>query len=287
MGKIFRISLTLIVVTVAGIAGHWIWSHYLYSPWTRDGRVRAEIITIAPDVSGWVNQLNVKDNQVVNKGDVLFTVDDTRYKATIAELNAKAESQKLAWELAKHKYKRRIGLTNDNLVSKETFDEAFINTELARTSYELAQAQLNTAKIDLARTQIHAPENGTLINLSLRNGNYVSKGNSVFSLVKQDSLYITGYFEETKIPLVHIGQNAEVSLMSGGHVLHGKVVSIGKAIANTNVTTNGQLLPQIGQTFNWVRLSQRIPVDIQLDNIPKDIELSVGMTVSIQLQTDQ
>lgn len=67
MGKIFRISLTLIVVAVAGIAGHWIWSHYLYSPWTRDGRVRAEIITIAPDVSGWVNQLNVKDNQVVNK----------------------------------------------------------------------------------------------------------------------------------------------------------------------------------------------------------------------------
>lgn len=287
MGKIFRISLTLIVVAVAGIAGYWIWSHYLYSPWTRDGRVRAEIITIAPDVSGWVNQLNVKDNQVVNKGDVLFTVDDTRYKATIAELNAKAESQKLAWELAKHKYKRRIGLTNANLVSKETFDEAFINTELARTSYELAQAQLNTAKIDLARTQIHAPENGTLINLSLRNGNYVSKGNSVFSLVKQDSLYITGYFEETKIPLVHIGQNADVSLMSGGHVLHGKVVSIGKAIANTNVTTNGQLLPQIGQTFNWVRLSQRIPVDIQLDSIPKDIELSVGMTVSIQLQTDK
>jgi RND family efflux transporter MFP subunit len=287
MGKIFRISLTLIVVAVAGIAGHWIWSHYLYSPWTRDGRVRAEIITIAPDVSGWVNQLNVKDNQVVNKGDVLFTVDDTRYKATIAELNAKAESQKLAWELAKHKYKRRIGLTNANLVSKETFDEAFINTELARTSYELAQAQLNTAKIDLARTQIHAPENGTLINLSLRNGNYVSKGNSVFSLVKQDSLYITGYFEETKIPLVHIGQNADVSLMSGGHVLHGKVVSIGKAIANTNVTANGQLLPQIGQTFNWVRLSQRIPVDIQLDSIPKDIELSVGMTVSIQLQTDK
>lgn len=287
MGKIFRISLTLIVVAIAGIAGYWIWSHYLYSPWTRDGRVRAEIITIAPDVSGWVNQLNVKDNQVVNKGDVLFTVDDTRYKATIAELNAKAESQKLAWELAKHKYKRRIGLTNANLVSKETFDEAFINTELARTSYELAQAQLNTAKIDLARTQIHAPENGTLINLSLRNGNYVSKGNSVFSLVKQDSLYITGYFEETKIPLVHIGQNADVSLMSGGHVLHGKVVSIGKAIANTNVTTNGQLLPQIGQTFNWVRLSQRIPVDIQLDSIPKDIELSVGMTVSIQLQTDK
>lgn len=93
--------------------------------------------------------------------------------------------------------------------------------------------------------------------------------------------------KKPKIPLVHIGQNADVSLMSGGQVLHGKVTSIGKAIANTNVTTNGQLLPQIGQTFNWVRLSQRIPVDIELDSIPKDIELSVGMTVSIQLQTDK
>ena len=287
MGKILRIMLTLIVVAVAGIAGHWIWSHYLYSPWTRDGRVRADIITITPDVSGWVNQLNVADNQLVNKGDVLFTVDDTRYKATIAELNAKAESQKFAWELAKHKYKRRIALTNGNLVSKETIDEAFINTELARTSYELALAQLNTAKIDLERTQILAPEDGTLINLNLRYGNYVSKGNAVFSLVKKNSLYVTGYFEETKIPLIHLGQGADINLMSGGHVLHGKVISIGKAIANTNVTTNGQLLPQINQTFNWVRLAQRIPVDIQLEAIPPDVELSVGMTASIQLHTDK
>ena len=287
MGKILRIMLTLIVVAVAGIAGHWIWSHYLYSPWTRDGRVRADIITITPDVSGWVNQLNVADNQLVNKGDVLFTVDDTRYKATIAELNAKAESQKFAWELAKHKYKRRIALTNGNLVSKETIDEAFINTELARTSYDLALAQLNTAKIDLERTQILAPEDGTLINLNLRYGNYVSKGNAVFSLVQKNSLYVTGYFEETKIPLIHLGQGADINLMSGGHVLHGKVISIGKAIANTNVTTNGQLLPQINQTFNWVRLTQRIPVDIQLTAIPPDVELSVGMTASIQLHTDK
>ena len=287
MGKILRIMLTLIVVAVAGIAGHWVWSHYLYSPWTRDGRVRGDIITITPDVSGWVNQLNVKDNQVVNKGDVLFTVDDTRYKATIAELNAKTESQKLTWELAKHKYKRRIALTNGNLVSKETIDEAHIDTELARTSYELALAQLNTAKIDLERTQILAPEDGTLINLNLRYGNYVSKGNAVFSLVKKDSLYVTGYFEETKIPFIHLGQSADINLMSGGHVLHGKVISIGKAIANTNVTTNGQLLPQINQTFNWVRLAQRIPVDIQLEAIAPDIELSVGMTASIQLHTDQ
>ncbi|GIU03785.1 efflux RND transporter periplasmic adaptor subunit [Shewanella glacialipiscicola] len=287
MGKILRIMLTLIVVAVAGIAGHWVWSHYLYSPWTRDGRVRGDIITITPDVSGWVNQLNVKDNQVVNKGDVLFTVDDTRYKATIAELNAKTESQKLTWELAKHKYKRRIALTNGNLVSKETIDEAHIDTELARTSYELALAQLNTAKIDLERTQILAPEDGTLINLNLRYGNYVSKGNAVFSLVQKNSLYVTGYFEETKIPLIHLGQGADINLMNGGHVLHGKVISIGKAIANTNVTTNGQLLPQINQTFNWVRLAQRIPVDIQLEAIPPDVELSVGMTASIQLHTDK
>ncbi|EKO3507830.1 HlyD family secretion protein [Vibrio fluvialis] len=284
MGKLFRISLTLAVVIIAVIAGHWVWNHYLYSPWTRDGRIRAEVITIAPDVSGWVKTLNVKDNQPVTKGDLIFSVDDTRYQAKIKELTAQVENKQYSLDLARHQYRRRQQLTDKKLISEETVESARINTELAQASLDIAKAQLNSAQINLDRTQVHAPADGTLINLNLREGNYVSQGSSVISLVKTDSFYVTGYFEETKLPLIKVGQKAKISLMSGGEPLTGSVVSIGKAIADSNTSSNGQLLPQVQQTFNWVRLAQRIPVDIKLDPLPEGINISAGMTVSIYLQ---
>jgi len=284
MGKLARVSLTLVTLIVAVFLGHWIWQHYLYSPWTRDGRVRAHVITIAPDVSGWVNDIHVGDNQSVKKGDVIFTVDDTRYKAAIAELKAQVENKQYAWELAKHQYERRQTLTKEKMLSEETAESARIGTELARSNYELAEAQLATAQINLDRTVVRAPADGSIINLTLRNGNYVSQGKSVLSLVQSGSFYVTGYFEETKIPLIKLGQKAKITLMSGGEPLTGTVSSIGEAIADSNTTGNSQLLPQIQQTFNWVRLAQRIPVDIKLDNYPDNVNLSAGMTVSIHLE---
>ncbi len=283
MGKLARISLTLVTLVVAIVLGHWIWQHYLYSPWTRDGRIRAHVITIAPDVSGWVNGLKVSDNQEVKKGDVIFTVDDTRYKAAITELQAQVENKKYAWELAKHQYSRRKTLSDEKLASAETAESARIATELAKSNYDLAMAQLATANINLDRTVIRAPADGSIINLTLRDGNYVSQGKSVLSLVKAHSFYVTGYFEETKIPLIKLGQKATITLMSGGKSLTGTVTSIGGAIADSNTTGNSQLLPTIQQTFNWVRLAQRIPVDIKLDDYPDSFNLSAGMTVSIHL----
>ncbi|MCH1924302.1 HlyD family secretion protein [Shewanella sp. C32] len=283
-GQITRITITLIVVVVAVLCGRWIWDHYLYSPWTRDGRVRANIITIAPDVSGWVKQLNVADNARVTQGQLLFAVDDTRYQAALAELQAQLHSREIALELAKHRYERRKKLTKTELISDEDLETARINTESAKADYALAEAELNTAKINLERTQIVAPESGNIINLTLRQGNYVHQGTAVLSLVQQDSFYVTGYFEETKLPLIHVGQTAKISLMSGGPTLSGRVESIGKAIADTNTSSNGQLLPQVQQTFNWVRLAQRIPVDIKLDPLPENVSISAGMTASIHLQ---
>ncbi|WP_115720511.1 efflux RND transporter periplasmic adaptor subunit [Gallaecimonas mangrovi] len=285
MGQILRIAVTLLFVAVAIIAGTWVWNHYLYSPWTRDGRVRANVVTIAPDVSGWVNQLNVKDNQVVKKGDVVFTIDATRYKAAIAEDQAAVEKAQYSWELAKHKYDRRKQLIAKKVISDEDLETYRINTELAKAAYDLAEAQLAAAQIDLDRTVVKAPENGTIMNLNLREGNYVSKGNSVLSLVKKQSFYVTGYFEETKMPLIHVGQKAVIHLMSGGKPLTGTVVSIAKGIADSNTAANSQLLPQVQQTFNWVRLAQRIPVDIKLDTVPEGVTLSAGMTASIDIKT--
>lgn len=286
MAKLLRVGITLLVVAVAIVAGSWVWNYYLYSPWTRDGRIRAEVITVAPDVSGWVTQFNVANHQAVSQGELLFTIDDTRYKAALAEAEAKVAQERSAWELARHQYQRRQGLSDSPAISEEDQVTYRINMESAKASYELARAALATARIDLERTQVVAPEDGTISNLHLRQGNYVTQGAAVLSLVKDDSFYVTGYFEETKLQLVHVGQSARMTLMGGGRELTGEVVSIARGIADTNTSSNEQMLPQVQQTFNWVRLAQRIPVDIRLDSMPEDIHLSAGMTVSIYLDAE-
>lgn len=281
-----RVALTVAVVLLAILAGYWIWQHYLYSTWTRDGRVRAEVITIAPDVSGWVTSLNVTDNQEVKQGDVILNIDDARARTMVEQLEAQVAGNQYALELAQHQYERRRQLSQkDQLVSDETIESARITVKQAEATLKLSQAKLNAAKLDVERSQVTAPQDGYIVNLNLREGNYVSQGKPVLSLVKKGSLYVTGYFEETKLPMIHVGQQANVHLMSGGQPLTGKVTSIGRAIADSNTTSNGQLLPQVQQTFNWVRLAQRIPVDIELD--PFDgVQLSAGMSATIHLATE-
>ncbi|GGC59089.1 efflux RND transporter periplasmic adaptor subunit [Marinobacter halophilus] len=286
MGKLLRVGITLLVVAIAVVAGSWVWNHYLYSPWTRDGRIRADVITIAPDVSGWVTQLSVKNNQAVKQGDLLFTIDDTRYQAVLAEARAKVAQSQSALELARHRYQSRQGLSDPQAINEEDLETYRFNMESARAGHELAKAELEVARIDLERTQVVAPADGTVSNLHLRQGNYVNKGTAVLSQVKADSFYVTGYFEETKIQLVQVGQTARMTLMGGDRKLTGTVVSIARGIADINTSSNPQMLPQVQQAFNWVRLAQRIPVDIALDPVPEDIHLSAGMTVSINLDTE-
>ncbi|CAG9296686.1 HlyD family secretion protein [Celerinatantimonas diazotrophica] len=284
MAKSLRILITVFSVAAAIAAGWWIWNDYMYSPWTRDGRIRAEIITVAPDVSGWVTKLDIVNDQKVAKNQPLFSVDNKRYLAAVAQAKATLENKKYSWELAKHKYQRRKELTDKQAISEEDLETSRINTKVAKANFDLAKAELAVAQLNLNRTKVIAPEAGDIVNLSLNQGNYVSRGKAVLAIVKAHSFYVTGYFEETKIPLIHVGQQATITLMSGGKPFTGHVESIGRAISNSNTNGNQQLLPQINQTFNWVRLAQRIPVDIKLDPLPKDVHLSAGMTVSIQLK---
>ncbi len=283
MSTVSRILTTLVIMVIAGLSGSWVWAHYMHSPWTRDGRVRADVVTIAPDISGWVTHLTVHDNQVVKKGDVIFEIDSARYRAAVDERQAKVDHALQAWRLAKSRYERRIKLGSINALSAEEVDNHKMQAVLAETEYKVARAELETAKIDLSRTQVIAPANGTITNLNLQQGNYVTQGHAVLSLIKANSLYVTGYFEETKLPLIRPGQKATLTLMNDSPPLEGTVTSIAKGVANTNTYGDSLLLPKVEQAFNWVRLAQRIPVDISLDNIPAGIILSAGMSVSINL----
>ena len=283
MRSTIRVGITLAMVAVAIFAGSWIWQHYMYSPWTRDARVRAEVVTIAPDVSGWVVELKVRDNQQVKAGDLLMSIDRDRYQAAVEKARAVVDIRRQQLSLREHEASRRSRL-GAQAISAELLENAQINAEMARGEYREAQADLRVAELNLARSEVRAPRDGQITNLVLAQGNYVNAGQAVMALVDTNSFYVQAYFEETKLPRIQVGAPVEVWLMGGDQQIRGEVESISRGITDRNVSPDGQLLADVEPTFNWVRLAQRIPVRIKIDQVPEGMLLSAGMTASVRVE---
>ncbi|MGJ3443127.1 HlyD family secretion protein [Pseudomonas sp. Je.1.5.c] len=281
-----RTLVTLCVVIIAVFAGYHLWQYYMLTPWTRDARVRADVVVIAPDVSGWVRELKVQDNQQVKAGDVLMSIDRERFQAAFDQAKAVAETRAQQLHLREREAARRTALGPD-AISAELRENAQINAAVARGELHEAQAQLQVAKINLERSEVRAPRSGHITNLRLAQGNYVNTGQSVMALVDDSTFYIQAYFEETKLPRIRVGDSVKVWLMGAGDSMQGHVQSISRGITDANSNPDSQLLPEVEPTFNWVRLAQRIPVRIRLDQVPQGVTLSAGMTASVQVHEDQ
>ena len=283
MRSTIRVGITLAMVAVAVLAGSWIWQHYMYSPWTRDARVRADVVTIAPDVSGWVLDLKVRDNQQVKAGDLLMTIDRDRYQAAVEKAQAVVDIRKQQLSLREHEASRRARL-GSQAISAELRENAQINAEMARSEFREAQADLRIAQLNLERSEVRAPRDGQITNLRLAQGNYVTAGQAVMALVDTGSFYVQAYFEETKLPRIQVGAPVEIWLMGGEQEIRGAVEGISRGITDRNASPDGQLLANVEPTFNWVRLAQRIPVRIKLDGVPESVQLSAGMTASVRVE---
>ncbi|MBV8872100.1 MAG: HlyD family secretion protein [Metakosakonia sp.] len=273
---------TLLVLAVALAAGWWLWNFYMQAPWTRDGKVRAEQVSITPQVSGSITELNIKDNQLVKAGDILLRIDDTPYK--IAVLNAQAQLARAQTDLSKanNEANRRRHLSK-NYISAEDLDTANINVKAMQASVNAAEAALQQAQWQLSQTQVKAPVDGWITNLSTRTGNYATAGQPLFALIDSHSFYVVGYFEETKLRHIRQGAAAQIVLYSGNITLQGHVSSIGRAIYDQSVETDSGLVADIKPNVPWVRLAQRVPVRIQFDSLPADVTLVSGTTCTVSI----
>jgi multidrug resistance efflux pump len=284
MKTITRLLLTLVLVAAGCAGGYQLWDYYMLSPWTRDARVQADVVSIAPDVAGFVDDLRVKDNQFVHKGDVLLVIDRERYTRALATADATVAARQAEMEMRQHEAARRAKLTSLS-ISAEAQEDAMLTAESAVASYRQAQADGSTAQLNLDRTVLRAPVNGFVTNLTLDVGQYASVGTKVMALIDSDTYRVTGYFEETKIPAVKQNGPVDIYLMSGGPVLRGHVESISRGITDRDNPAGPELLTNANPTFEWVRLAQRIPVRIHIDEVPKGVVISSGMTCTVVVET--
>lgn len=278
--KSFQVVITVAVVAAAVLSSRNLWNRYMNSPWTRDGRVRADVVNIAADVSGPVIRVAVKDNQLVHKGDLLFTVDRVRYRLALAKAAALVAARRTEMTMRQQEAKRRARLESV-VVSAEMRENSESQADAASAMYDQAMVEAETAKLNLARTEVRAPVDGYITNLSVHPGDYATAGRAMLAEIDKNSFWVYGYFEETKLHLLHCGDQVDIRLMDNAHMLKGHVESLARGISDHDNPTGRELLSDVNPIFNWVRLAQRVPVRIRLDPVPNKIHLAAGMTCTV------
>lgn len=279
MKKLFSLIATLSVLALALWLGRVLWVNYMDTPWTRDGRVRADVINVAADVAGVVVEVPVRDNQLVKKGDVLMLIDPDHYQLAVKQAQALVASRKATWDMRRLNASRRADL--DNLViSSESREDASNIAGSAQAEYQLAQAQLEAAELNLKRTRVLSAVDGYVTNLNVHRGDYAKMGESKMAVVDRHSFWVYGFFEETKLPHIRVGDSVDMQLMSG-ESLKGHVESIARGIYDRDNPQSRDLIADVNPTFNWVRLAQRVPVRIHLDQVPEGLVLAAGITCTV------
>ena len=277
-----RTLLTLVVLLVAIVAGWQLWRYYMLEPWTRDGRVRADVVQIAADVPGLISDVFVHDNEKVSKGQQLFQIDKRRFQYALDQATADVASDQTDLDQTKRDLVRSKTLTNI-AITQQQVEKAQQAVDVAQAKLDAAKAALEVARLNLERSTVVAPVNGIVTNFDLLPGRYVNVGAPVFALIDSDSFRVDGYFEETKLRRIRIGEDATVKLIGDSRVLSGHVESIAYGIEDQNRTTSSELLASVNPTFSWVRLAQRIPVRIKLDDVPADLLLVAGRTATVSV----
>lgn len=278
-----RYLITLSVAAVAAFCFWQMWQLYMGTPWTRDGTVRAYVVTMAPEIYGRIVELPVRDNQFVKKGQLLMVIEPTNFEIAVKVAEAAVEQAQAVAINARADSERRDKLMKEAVSTeeKETYKAKWLSAE---ASYQQAVANLELAKVNLERTHIYSPVNGYVTNLLAQLGDYAHIGDNLISVVNSDSFWVDGYFEETSLDRIQVGDEANVKLMGYSPIVTGHVDSIARGINVPNAQPNGEGLAKVNPIFTWVRLAQRIPVRVHIDHVPPGVILAIGMTATVEIE---
>jgi RND family efflux transporter MFP subunit len=229
--KLFSYLLTLTLVGSAAWAAGSLYYRYLQTPWTRDGQVRANIVGIAPRVSGPIVRVAVHDNQSVHKGDLLFEIDPEDFQAQVDLAVGQVQNGEASLKQQTQNLQRQTELYRTHVNALQDFQNAQDSFEAARAQLVSAKANLELARLNLGYTKVVAPLEGFVTNMNTSSGTYVTAGNQLMALVDTSSFWVAGYFKENQLPHIRTGQKALITLMGHyGRPFEGIVQTVGWGI---------------------------------------------------------
>src|SRR5467141_912838 len=280
--NLLRYLTTGVLVVAALVAARYGWRVYVMSPWTRDGMVRVQVANVAPQISGQIVEVRTYDNQHVHKGDKLYVIEKFDFEVALDNAKATILNRAADLEVKKAQNARRVALTtlSTSIEEKQVFDG---NAKMAEAALASAKAALAQSEINLQRTEVRSPVDGYVTNLLMRVGDYARAGTPNVSVIDEHSYWIDGYFEETKLANVHVGDDVEATLLGYEGPIRGRIESITGGISAANAASSTQGLPNVDPIFTWVRLAKRIPVRIRIEQVPPDVSLVAGMTCSVSV----
>lgn len=286
MNLFIKIVVSGLLFGCAGYFGYEKFQDYINNPWTRDGQVRAQVIQVAPRVSGTVIHINIKDNQFVHKGDLLFEIDPSPFEIQVKQIQAELKREKINAKGRKVEYERvnKIASRDKGAVSEKDLVRHEVNYFSSLAKIDSLKEKLNNAKLNLTFTKIYASVDGYVSNINFQIGSQAVANQPILALVDTNSFWVFGFFRENMIRDIHIGDAARVTLLAyPNQPLSGSVESIGWGISHSDGNPGSNLLPSIKPVFQWIRLAQRIPVRVKLDKLPKDVELRFGLSASVMV----
>jgi multidrug resistance efflux pump len=281
--RVVPILITLGTVAAAILLAWATWQVYMSSAWTRDGTVRAYVVTMAPEVAGRIVKLPVAGDQFVHKGDVLFEIDSADYRIALEQAQAQAERDGAALDYARENQNRQATLAKEGWATTDIYQQTTSTLHQSEGIVALDKAAIAKAQLDLSRTVIRSPVNGYVTNLLAQFGDYASVGQKLISVVDTDSFWVDGYFEETSLGRIHDGDAATVKLMGYSQLVRGHVGGVARGINVPNAQPDQAGLASVNPIFTWVRLAQRVPVRIHIDQVPVGVRLVAGMTATVQI----
>jgi multidrug resistance efflux pump len=274
---------TLVIALLAILIALLTWQHYVAAPWTRNGNMRVQVASVAPQISGYINDVRVADNQLVHRGDVLYTIESFDFE--VAQLTGAATVQQRAADLQVKQLQSERRQHLSNLATTPEQQQIYAGNAIqAKAALDAAQQQLAQAEINLQRTKVRSPVNGYVTNLLMSVGDFAHVGTTNISIIDTDSFWIDGYFEETKMAGICVGDRAEAKLMGYSEPIIGHVGTVTRGISTSNAASGTQGLPNVDPVYTWVRLAQRVPVRVFIDAVPAGVPLVSGMTATITVR---
>jgi membrane fusion protein (multidrug efflux system) len=273
--KLF-IVVSLSVFSIVSVS-YWIYSRAFLS--TDNAYINANVVQISPRISGQVRHVYVSDNQFVKEGQVLFDIDSLPYEINISEARAQYDRDAAQLYIAQITAKRTLQLVEKNVASVQEGDVAKATLQSATAALELSRARLEKAILDLKYTKVTAPTNGWITNMTLRTGNVITEYQPLFALISNNQFWVDANFKETNLSKIHPGQKVDVRIdMYPNHLYEGIVDSISGGSG-----TAFSLLPPQNATGNWVKVTQRVPVRINLTRLNSDFPLRIGTSAIVTI----